>query len=223
MKRIIFCILLSLLYQSLWATDYYFLATEDHLYENPVNWYPAYPGTHVGNEDRVLVMADMYLAGFPITVEGTMEIKVGARIVSGESHIHVKPNGVLDNAGDLLVHTVLNEGMVYNRVSARIHLFAYQAFDGARTHNSASATFQTIGNLINAGRFDNYSICHAGEDFTNQAIFYQMPRSQLQIRGNCLLAPGSILRQSRESVFQLGGAQLDPQAPTPFEGRFHLD
>lgn len=186
------------------ANDYFFLATEDHLFENPANWFPHYPGTQVQEGDKVTIMADVSFAGYNLDVKGVLEVMLDARIHSPDGSIIIRKGGLLDNNGKILVEEVNNYGRLYNRIASIVHIYSYIAFSGSHTHNAYSAIFRTISSLINKGRFDNYSSCIAGTFFKNMAEFNQIRESQLDVSGDILLTPGSVFKQSSKSVVYVG-------------------
>ena len=194
----------------LWARDFFFLATEDHHFENPANWYPAYPGTKITPEDKITVMADVNFSGYNLHVAGIMEIMLNATVHSPDGSIIIRKHGLLDNNGKLLVDRVSNYGKLYNRLAAVVHIYTYEAFSGAHTYNGYSATFRTISHLVNQGRFDNYSDCISGSDLKNTSIFNQIRHSQLQVTGELVLAPGSTFQKSQESTVFLRSGEFIP-------------
>ncbi|GAB4402339.1 MAG: hypothetical protein OHK0039_00220 [Bacteroidia bacterium] len=189
---------------SLSAADFYFLATEDHYFENPANWYPSYPGTQVSAGDRMILFTDTYFQGFDLHIDGTLELKIGAELYSRDGAVVISRTGLLDNDGTVLVHRVDNHGRVRNRISANIHLHEYTAHPGAHTYNACAASFTTSANLINEGQFDNYSHCQTGENLYNRAVFNQNLHSRLDVAGELVLVPGSVLRESEASSIQQG-------------------
>ena len=211
MKYLISILTFFIIFQpGLWAKDFFFLATEDNHFENPANWYPAYPGAKITSDDKITVMADANFSGYNIHVEGILEIMLNATVHSPNGSIIIKENGLLDNNGKLLVDRVSNYGKLYNRLSAVVHIHTYEAFSGAHTYNGYSATFRTISHLVNQGRFDNYSDCITGSDLKNTSIFNQIRHSQLQVTGALVLAPGSTFQQSRESTVFLRSGEFLP-------------
>lgn len=186
------------------AEDFFFLASEDYLYENPANWHPAYPGTEIQEGDKVVVMSDVFFTGYDIKVEGEFKVMLGARVSSSKGSLRISENGQIDNEGEILVNQVENFGKVVNRISATLNVHDYIAHPGAHTHNSLKATFKTLGSLINNGKFDNYSICAAGQTFENTSVFNQIRDSRLNIEGEMLLSPGSEFNQSDKSTTFLG-------------------
>lgn len=182
-----------------WGTDYFFLAQEDHYYANPANWYPAYPGHQIGPEDRVFLLTDVYYRGFTLEVAGTLEVELGAEIISADGGIRILPTGLLDNDGTLMVRDITNQGRLHNRLSAVIHVHRYRALPASHTHNACAATFVALDHLVNEGQFDNYAHCEAGRSFYNLAVFNQLSQSRLDVRGELVLAPESTLRQAQGS------------------------
>jgi hypothetical protein len=178
---------------SLRAEDYFFLALEDSYYENPANWFPAYPGDQISDSNRVVLMADASFGSYDIHIAGSMEITLGVRLHSALGSLQVMPSGTLDNQGSLMVMRIKNYGTLYNRLSALIYLYEYIAYDGAITQNACSAVFETIAHIENSGRFDNYSRCIAGSDFSNSCIFNQIYASRLEVSGRTLLSTGCLM------------------------------
>lgn len=185
------------------AKDFFFMAQEDHYYENPANWYPSYPGVHISKEDRVVLMTDANANGYDIVVEGVLEIQLGAILTSSYGNLIIQAGGLLDNDGSVLVNKITNKGQVYNRQSATINIHDYIAHAGAQTHNSYSATFTTIKSLINEGRFDNYGHCKSEQNLTNVAVFNQINRSELEVAGDLQLIPGCTFNQSQKSTLSV--------------------
>lgn len=211
MKRItIIIVLLALVQIATKAEDFYFLASEDYLYENPANWYPSYPGTEVAADDQIVIMSDVYFAGYDLKVAGKLKVMLGAKLSSAEGNIFVLEGGTMDNEGEILVNQVENHGTFTNRISALFHVNDYFAHSGAVTNNSLKAQFTTIGNLINEGRFDNYSQCVAGRNFENRAVFNQIRNSQLEISGEILLDNEGQFNQSADSAIFLGANSKVP-------------
>jgi len=203
-KFIIITILLTLVQIAAKAKDYYFLASEDYFYENPANWYPSYPGTEVAADDQVVIMSDVYFTGYDLKVAGKLKVMLGAKMSSAEGNVIIAEGGSMDNEGEILVNQVENRGIFINRISAVFHVNDYFARSGAVTNNSLKAQFTTIGNLINEGRFDNYSQCTAGKNFENHSVFNQIRNSQLEISGEILLSSEGELNQSTNSAILLG-------------------
>ncbi|MEZ4825239.1 MAG: hypothetical protein R3C61_02940 [Bacteroidia bacterium] len=203
-KSLTLIFLTCLIYTYAIGTDYFFRATEDHLYENPANWIPAYPGTEIAKGDRVVLLDDVNFVGFDIQVNGKLEIGMGVSVISGENGFVVNENGTIDNWGEILVSHIENYGKVYNCIAARIYLKTFRAFRGAFTYNAHSSLFATISDLENQGRFDNYGECKTGNDFLNHAIFYQVRYANLDVRGNMILAPGSVFTHSPQSTVVAG-------------------
>jgi|GEM_PF-3443825 len=181
------------------ATEYFFTGEYDEIYENPANWYPAYPGTELGADDKIFFQADASFAGYDIVIEGTLEITIGARIFSRENGIIIKHTGIIQNGGELLVHQIENYGKLSNSISARLDVTNYLAHDGAFTHNGASATFICSDRVINEGVFNNYSICDFRGSFNNKSIFNQIRASVLKVAGTMLFWPDSKLNESTQS------------------------
>lgn len=203
-KSLTLTVFACIVYVSGMGADYFFQAVEDHLYENPANWLPAYPGTDISAGDRVVLMENVSFIGYDIRVNGKLEIGMGVSLISGENGLLVSKTGVVDNSGEIFVKYIESSGRIANQIAARIHLFNFHAFEGATTYNSASAIFTTLIDLENQGRFDNYGVCKAGNDFRNHALFYQIRYANLDVRGNIILAPGSVLTHSPQSTVVSG-------------------
>ncbi|MEL6674268.1 MAG: hypothetical protein AAFR61_18825 [Bacteroidota bacterium] len=198
------------------AKEFYFLGMEDRHYENPANWYPAYPGSKIAKGDKVVIMADVNFGFYDISVGGIMEIAMNAQMHSPQGKIMIQPEGLLDNNGQLMVEIVENNGQFFNRIAATSHLHTYVAHPGAHTYNGYSAIFRTIGPLVNGGRFDNYSACISGSDFTNTATFHQVRQSRLTVAGDMFLSPDCTFTQSADSRIYHGRVEkliVEPQLP----------
>ncbi|MEM7657758.1 MAG: hypothetical protein AAF399_16625 [Bacteroidota bacterium] len=187
--------------------DYFFMAQEDHFYANPANWFPAYPGTHIDADDKVVLMEDATIDGFSLQVEGTLEIGMEATLQSRQGEIIISPRGTFNNAGEVYIAGIINGGILNNRHGAQIHIHQFVAQLGAITHNAASAAFVTLAELVNQGRFDNYGLCRIGRDFKNLATFNQISSSQLKVAGELHLKPGSTFYRSQESEVYQGRSE----------------
>ncbi|MEO0470662.1 MAG: hypothetical protein AAF206_13635, partial [Bacteroidota bacterium] len=69
MKKLLYILLfLTLILKGglAFATDYVFSAKADHLYENPANWKPAYPGIRIEAHDKVIIRDEVYLTHFSL-------------------------------------------------------------------------------------------------------------------------------------------------------------
>jgi hypothetical protein len=175
------------------AQRFFFLGIEDKYYENPANWYPAYPGIASSAGDTLVIMDDMAFGAFPLELGGFLQICMGVRVHSAGGGIKVKASGQIENQGELLVRYISSSGKVVNSLGASLQVFDYHALAGATTFNAASAVFCTLASLVNEGRFDNHSRCVAGSDFSNRSAFYGVCHSLLDVRGNIILAPGCIM------------------------------
>jgi hypothetical protein len=142
---------------NLTAREYYFMAREDHFYENPANWFPAYPGAHITAEDKVIIYADAYFQGYNLEVDGICEVALGIVVRSADGTIVIRESGLVDNSGELFVSRIENFGRLYNRISAMIHIYDYMAYPGSFTCNFFSASFLALTSLVNEGHFDNYN------------------------------------------------------------------
>lgn len=199
-----FALLVALLPLANFAKDYHFLGSEDRMYVNPNNWYPAYPGTQIENGDRVIIEENVVYEGFMIDLAGTLEVSLGATITSADGEMLIRPTGKLSNFGEIKVRGVRNFGRFINNVSSSTHLNFFSAQRAAITTNMASASLITTGDLVNAGTFNNYGACSVGHDLfnLNASIFNQMQHANLKVRGAVQTSPDSSLNHGTSSTFQ---------------------
>ena len=160
-----------------------FSPREDALFENPANWSPHYPGNVIGRQQQFIIEGTVYLTGFGLEIHGSLLISVGAALYAAGQEIIVSPSGELVNDGEILAGAVRNQGRTHNNLSASIDVEQFYAEAGAYTHNAPSARFVVRDSAVNYGIFNNHSLCSVGETFINAAIFYQMPRSELRVKG----------------------------------------
>lgn len=180
------------------AQHYYFRAVEDHLFENPANWTPSFPGIHIAAGDSVFILDDAYITQYNLEVAGGLTIDWGVQLhVKG--NISILPQGSLVNMGYIGVNALFNRGQLSNRYAGAMDMDTFYTYPHSQSFNAASASIKALYRLVNAGRFDNYGRCEVGEFFENQAVFNQMQSSKLLIRGKFLLADGSKLYQSDNS------------------------
>lgn len=186
------------------AKEYHFLATEDNLYINPANWYPAYPGTEIAAGDLVKIEADMLFQGFQVNLQGEMEVSLGAEITSSDGEFIIHPTGILTNAGAIRIRGIRNFGQFTNKLSAETHLSFFSAHRHALTSNMTSADFITTGDAVNVGTFNNYGHCAIGNDLINmeQSVFNQMQHATLVVRGTVQTSAEARVNESPESSIQ---------------------
>ena len=192
-------ILLFSMANTLTAANYYFMATEDHNYVNPENWYPAYPGSEIEKNDSVFILEDVYVRGINLEVKGVMSIEWGVKVLARS--LSISEGASLVNFGKIIAEKINNFGSISNKIAGSINLSNYSAYTTAQTYNGGSSKFITTKGLVNEGRFDNYGSCVVGSYFENRAVFNQLKTSQLRVLGQYLLADGSTLYQSRYSYF----------------------
>lgn len=167
---------------------FFFSPVADHLFENPANWSPHYPGNVVRKNQQFILEGTAYLTGFDLVVGGTLLIPVGVGLRVMEGNIQIQSTGTLINDGEVLARTIRNEGQIHNNLSAMLDAGQFYAAAGAYTQNARSAQFIIRGSAANYGIFTNYSLCSIGEEWINAATFYQMPKSALIIKGNVVEA-----------------------------------
>lgn len=160
-----------------------FSPREDALFENPANWSPHYPGNVIRRQQQFVIEGTVYLTGFGLEIQGSLLIPVGAALYAAGQEIVVSPSGELVNDGEIMAGAVRNQGRTHNNLSASIDVERFYAEAGAYTHNAPSAHFVVRDSAVNYGIFNNHSLCSVGETFINAAIFYQMPRSELRVKG----------------------------------------
>lgn len=168
---------------SLNSTHYLFSPIEDHLFENPANWYPDFPGLSIARNQYVMIEGDACFTGFDLQVSGVIHIGIGSRIFSPNGKIQVHAGGKLINNGEVVVASIENQGFIQNNFSATIDIESFQCLDGGFTHNARSALFTVSNSIVNRGVFNNYSLCTIGKQFLNEATFNQMPHAELRVNG----------------------------------------
>ena len=216
MKFIAFISLAILGYCHSYAVDYYFQAKVDHLYENPYNWSPAYPGTEIATGDRVFILEDVLFTDFQLEVSGELMIQLGVRAFSRQG-VQVRTSGRVHNEGEIVVNHIDNYGTFVNRLNAQVHVRDFATHKDGYTHNAAHAHIKARGRLLNLGRFDNYGICETGEFFENRSEFNQLPKSELANRGEYVLVAGSHFNQSQSSRVEMGVQRKYWRSPSDME------
>ena len=204
LQTVIFALILVAMPLANFAKDYHFLGSEDRMYVNPKNWYPAYPGTQIQEGDRIIIEGSVVYEGFMIDLAGTMEISLGSTVISADGEMLIRPTGKLSNFGELKVRGIRNFGRFINNVSSSTHLNFFSAQRAAISTNMASASLTTTGDLVNAGTFNNYGTCSVGHDLfnLNASIFNQMQHATLKVRGAVQTSPDSSLNHGPSSTFQ---------------------
>lgn len=162
---------------------YVFSPIEDHLWENPANWYPEFPGFPITRNQYVMIEGDVCFTGFDMLVWGVIHLGMGSRIFSPDGKIQVHAGGKLINNGEIVVTSIENQGLIQNNLSAMIDIESFQCLDGGFTHNARSALFTVRNSIVNQGVFNNYSLCTIGNQFINEATFNQMPHAELRVNG----------------------------------------
>ena len=201
MFRIFILILLSQAQLAL-ATDYFFSAREDHLFENPANWTPAYPGHEIKAGDQIYIQDEVYVNAPMIRLEGNLKILLGVEFIATRTDMKIGREATLENAGKLILRELTNLGSIVNRQGARIHLDTYHGRQESLMQNLSE--FGCLEKLENLGRFDNFNTVHVEGDFRNYAVFNQIRNSKLLVSGELLLNPGCVVNQSPESNILLG-------------------
>lgn len=204
MNKTLFSFFLLILPFSLPATTFTFEAKEDHLFENPANWSPFYPGTTLEQEDVWKIQADLYLSVPRLLISGQLKIESGIKVVATSNNqvtsLHML--GKIDNGGQLIMADLYQGGLIFNRKDSRVHIRHYLAQPTAYTQNFGE--FVSLHSFENQGRFDNYAFCQAEGDFHNMAVFNQIKNSQLEVSGELFFSPGCTLNQSQESTIMVG-------------------
>ncbi len=165
------------------SIHYLFSPIEDHLLENPANWYPDFPGLPIARNQHVMIEGEACFTGFDLQVAGAVHISIGSSIFSPNGKILVLAGGELINNGEIMVASIENQGLIQNNLSATIDIGSFQCLDGGFTHNARSALFTVSNSIVNQGVFNNYSLCTIGKQFINEATFNQMPDAELRVNG----------------------------------------
>ncbi|MEO0469530.1 MAG: hypothetical protein AAF206_07920, partial [Bacteroidota bacterium] len=160
--------------------------TEDHFFENPANWSPAYPGNQIAPGDTIVLHELTYVSGFPISISGNLTILPKAQLFSADGAINIHPGGSLDNFGELFVPSVDNAGKLDNHLAALTDIHSYHAQPTAITTNLKNGSFKVNRTMLNQGQFYNFGQCIVGQEMVNDARFYQDPHSELFINGQSI-------------------------------------
>jgi len=205
LRTISLTILVAIFSLNNYAKDYHFLGSEDRMYVNPQNWYPAYPGTQIKEGDRIIIESSMVYEGFMIDLSGNMEVALGADVTSADGELLIRPTGKLSNFGSLKVRGIRNFGRFINNVSSNTHVNFFSAQRAAITTNMASSSLTTTGDLVNAGTFNNYGACSVGHDLfnLNASIFNQMQHADLKVRGAVQTSPESSINSTFTSAKEI--------------------
>lgn len=161
---------------------YFFTAFEDNFYENPANWHPEYPGTTIETDTRIVIQDMAYITGFDLHIKGLLEIDMGASLYSDQNNLLFAKEGKLDNNGEIIANSVINNGLIFNQMGAKIHVKSFTSTQNGNVQNLRSGQFIVIDSLTNQGNFLNYSYCATGELY-NHAQFQQIKGSELHIDG----------------------------------------
>lgn len=203
-NRFLLCFPLLLLSLNLQATVYTFTVVEDHLFENPANWYPSFPGTSIAPFDHWVIEGEMYVSAEVIRVEGNLQIGMQGAFIGTDYHkrVEVALGGIIDNGGKGILKQILLEGNLFNRRSCAFSIEQLLAKPTALTQNYG--VLEVEEKLYNEGRFDNYLSCVVLGDFRNFAIFNQIRKARLDVSGEIFFQPGCVLTQSAESEIYVG-------------------
>lgn len=173
---------LSLLQTDNPPPTFYFSAVEDNFYENPANWSPAYPGTLIESDQRIVIQELAYITGFDLELKGELEVSLGAALFSSAGKMIVTETAMLHNYGEVIFDRISNAGKVTNYMGAKIHVKEFYTTANGVVQNLKSASFIVIEGLYNLGNFRNYSLCAAGE-FVNESEYHQLQGGELRVDG----------------------------------------
>lgn len=164
--------------------EYVFSSIADNLFENPANWSPAYPGNVIPRNAVVFIEGTAYLTGYDLHIQGALRIGIGANLQAASNEVVVAAGGRLINDGELMAGNIRNYGTLNNNLSASVDLKNLQTFAGSMTNNLMAAEFLIRGDAVNCGVFNNYSRCTIENEFENKAVFNQLSRSELRVKGS---------------------------------------
>jgi len=203
-RRILIGLPFLLLCLNTQATVYTFTVVEDHLFENPANWYPAFPGTTIAPFDHWVIEGEMYVSAEVIKVQGNLQIGMQGALIGTEYHkrIEIALGGIVDNGGRTLLKQIDLEGNLFNRRSCELSIERLLAKPTALTQNYGMLEVEE--QFYNEGRFDNYFSCIVMGDFRNLAVFNQIRKARLEVAGEIFFQPGCVLTQSAESEIYVG-------------------
>ena len=169
MKTVVsFILTLTILFTNASAANYYFSGNEDADYTNAANWFPTYPGTTIGVDDKVFIQADANIIGFDLLVEGLLDVSMGAKISASSSNLLLKRNAKVMNNGEIIVSYLKNEGTFENCAGGR---FACSQLNNtiSGTMNSAIASKSFINEtFLNEGVYNLSSECVVKGNFFNK-------------------------------------------------------
>lgn len=181
------------------AKTYFFLGSEDNLYENPANWSPYYPGTKVIAGDKLYIQADVNFDGFNLEVEGLLDIEYGAGIYSSENGIIIRSSGNVLNNGEINIRFIENFGTYENAYNTMIK--KYYGYKYSITNNSISALMCTKEIFINQGALHNYYNLAVLGQLENFGEIYLHNQANLTVSGNFVESVTSELKQSGSCKF----------------------
>lgn len=190
------------------ATDYHFVASEDHQYVNPANWTPSYPGVEIQAGDRIFIESDAVYEGLNLEIQGSVEIALGATLSSTSGELRLRDAGVCNNYGTLRVKGTRVWGSLVNNTSARIMVKFLAVRESASISNLPGASLAVNGDLANLGRFLNYGHVSVGNSLIlmQESAFYQIGRAELLVRGKLSADPSSMLDRAPQSYTQIADA-----------------
>ncbi|MFK7971106.1 MAG: hypothetical protein AB8F95_12100 [Bacteroidia bacterium] len=210
MKSVTLCIVSLMWCLNLIATDYHFVANEDHQYVNPANWTPSYPGVEIQENDRVFIDTDAVYEGLNLEINGSLEIAIGATLSSASGELRVRESGVCNTYGTLRVKGLRVWGAVLNNTPGRFMLTFLAVRSTGSLSNFPGATVSVKGDLANLGKFLNYGHVSVGNNviLMKTSAFHQIGRAELLVRGTLTAAPDAMLEQAPESYVQI--AEVTP-------------
>lgn len=155
----------------------------DSHYENPANWTPSYPGTHIQKHQEVIVQGFVNIPFYDLTIDGLLHVELDATIFSPNSQLTVGKTGTLYNDGEVILKHLHQEGLVNNNYSGKLNLHTFQADQSGRTYNLSGGEMIVTQSFTNKGEFNNYGDCRVKFDFDNEADFNQIGDSRLFVKG----------------------------------------
>lgn len=163
--------------------EFTFAPQDDNLYENPDNWSPSYPGTHIQEGQLISIQGMAYATYYDIVIDGKAIIGREATLYSFSGNLTMGRTGELVNFGELMVNRLINHGRVINHMAGSVDVLTFEASDSGVTDNLNGADFKIATTFTNSGVFNNYSVCVVKEKFINHSVFNQLRGGKLVYRG----------------------------------------
>lgn len=165
---------------------YYYQPLVDNQYENPANWQPSYPGTHILADQKVFIQGLANLPFYDLTIAGTLFIGIDGELFGPKQQVTLLTSGTLNNDGSILLDGLQSQGKISNNFTGKISCNFFHNLAEGETFNLQGSTLEAIQRLENIGKFHNYGLCNARDQFENYAVFNQLGQATLVVKGEPL-------------------------------------